>query len=229
MILILEKSREERMRWQRIFYHYGMTTLGCGFTNAWSFLEKNKVDGVFLPNLQSIADPLRFCTAFRAAHPHLPFVVALPEEESEGRLYRLSFHVSKILLTPASHLTAIQTVLEVCRMATKRDFALLKYGVVELDIYHRGVVRIAGTAMRATLAESSILRCLAEAAPEAVTAEELCRRSGDPAHTRGPSSIRTLIQRINQRAVTECGRPCILCLRGRGYTVCSYPQADPLR
>ena len=219
MLLIIDNAKDVREALQdKLFYEFALNTCATSARNTESAFAKHQIDAAFIPNAGTIPNPVGYCRRFKAAHPDIPLIAAIPQDY-EGidpdALYRVT---DNIPTTPLPTIRLVEIVLELQRLYTGRDHLALTSGALSISPYALTVL-YCGCPIELSANAISILRYLCEAAPRPVPTAELLSETCAPNRQRKPAALRMQIAEINKRSVAVIGTRMISHIVGKGYVI----------
>ncbi len=219
MIFIIENDHKIRDRERRRFYKFPLNTCGSASRYAIEKISDYPVTAIYIPNIDTVPNPIEFCRKLKKAYPSLPLIVTVPKTDKIDldTLYRVTDNMPN---RPLATVRLAEIICELSRLYTGRDFIECKVNsALKLTIYAH-VATVHQRLLSFNSQALSVLRHLAEAYPRYVPTEELALCTGVHRGKRSPESVRFQIFKINAKAKARTGRPIIVFKRGCGYTVC---------
>lgn len=219
MLLIIDNSKElrEELR-EKFFSDFAINTCATSARNFESAFAKYHVRAAYIPNTESVQNPIGYCRRFKAAHPNIPLIAAVPRENAGIDLEALYRVTDNIPLKPLPAIRLIEIICELQRLYTGRDHLELTYGALMISPYTLTVL-YGGIPLDLSASAVSILRYLCEEAPRPVPAHELLATTCSPHRKRSPSAIRTHINELNKRSLTSIGCRIVTHVRNQGYII----------
>ena len=218
MTFIIENDYKLRESERRRFYKFPLNTAGSASRYAIEKIAEYPVTSLYIPNIDTVPNPIGFCRKLKEAYPHLPLIVTVPKDGKIDldTLYRVTDNM------PNRGIAAVrlaEIVCELSRLYTGRDFIECKVNAsLKLTVYAH-VATVHGILLSYSTHALSVLRHLAEAYPRYVPTEELALCTGVHTGKRSPESVRFQIFKINAKAKARTGSPIITYKRGHGYII----------
>ena len=224
MILIIDNSKSDREELQEKFFSdFAINTCATSARNIESAFSKYKIDAAYIPHTEMIPNPVGYCRRFKAAHPDIPLIAALPREGTGIDLDALYRITDNIPLRPLPSIRLVEIICELMRLYTGRDYLELTCGPLSITPYTFTAL-YCGRPVLLNASAFSILRYLCEAAPRPVPTEELIGTTCAPNRKRSPSAIRTQINELNKRALSSVGCRMVTHVYGQGYIIGEKPK-----
>lgn len=219
MIFIIENDYKIRDRERRRFFKFPLNTCGSASRYAIEKIKDYPVTAIYIPNIDTVPNPIEFCRRVKQTYPTIPLIVTVPAGDriDLDTLYRVTDNMPK---RGIAAVRLAEIVCELSRLYTGRDQIECKVnGDLKLTIYAH-VATVHQRLLSFNTQALSVLRHLAEAYPRYVPTEELAICTGVHHGKRSPESVRFQIFKINAKAKARTGFPVIAYKRGAGYTVC---------
>ena len=224
MILIIDNSKPDREALQEKFFSdFGLNTCATSARYSESAFAKYKIDAAYIPNAETIPNPIGYCRRFKAAHPNVPLIAAVPREGTDIDLDALYRVTDNIPLRPLPAIRLVEIICELMRLYTGRDRLELTCGPLSITPYTFTAL-YCGCPVELNASALSILRYLCEAAPRPVQTEELTCTTCAPNRKRSPSTIRTHINQLNKKSIAAVGCRMVTHVHGQGYVIGERPK-----
>lgn len=224
MILIIDNSKPDREALQeKLFSDFGLNTCATSARNAESAFAKHPIGAAYIPHAEMIPNPVGYCRRFKAAHPDIPLIAAVPREGTGIDLDALYRVTDNIPLRPLPAIRLVEIICELMRLYTGRDHLDLICGPLSITPYTFTAL-YCGCPVELNASAFSILRYLCEAAPRPVPTEELIGRTCAPNRKRSPSAVRTQINQLNKRSLSVVGCRMVTHVHGQGYIIGERPK-----
>ena len=219
MLLIIDNSVEFRKELRlELFRRFAINTCAASSRHYESAFAKYPIGAAYIPNLETVPNPIGFCRRFKAAHPDIPLIAAVPRGYEGIDLDKLYSVTDNIPLKPIHRIHVVEIIYELQRLYTGRDHLELTCGPLAITPYTYTAF-FCGRPIRLTVGMMSILRYICEAAPRPVSAEELRIASGTPFVKRSLSAVRSQITEINRISKRTIGAPIVSLDYGKGYII----------
>lgn len=218
MFLIIDSDKAAGEKLRRRFYKLG---INCFFTVPRNFekvFSSHPFSGVLIPDTGRIPALEKILTEIRKRQETVAVVGAADGEAFSRLCPAVCSLFDNILKAPAPPIRMAEVLYEVLRVKTGRDLSDLITGPVRLNLYDQNIF-LCSHPVTVSISELLILRYLSEEYPRPVSDTELAKNTGDPPGSRKEAAIRTHISNLNAIAKKTIGRPCVINIRAKGYTV----------
>ena len=224
MLLIIDNAKEAREELRRkFFYDFAINTCATSLRNFESAFAKHPISAAYIPNMESVPNPIGYCRRFKAAHPEVPLIAAVPSTETKIDLDALYRVTDNIPLTPLPMIRLVEIICELQRLYTGRDHLDLCYGTLSITPY-TFTVFYGGQPLELSVNAISILRYLCEQAPRPIPTAELVAATGSPDRRRTPSALSSRINELNKLSQKAIGCRMVSHVRGKGYIIGTEPR-----
>lgn len=219
MILIIDTdtAKIEAVRCE-FFSKFAINTCGSTPDAVEDAFSRYRIEAAYIPNTQSLPDPVGFCRAFKRARPEIPLVAAVPKKLALPYLDELYAVTDNIPLLPLAAVRIVEIICELIRMYTGNDRLDICVAGVSLNVYCFSLF-YGNSVLPVGVHTVSLLRYLFTQSPRPVPVEELCAATGNPRRPRTPGNLRVRIHATNRMTADFIGRPLIAHERGKGYYI----------
>lgn len=219
MLLIIENDPKRRATIRHEFYRkFAINTCGASYRFIDSAFQKYPISAAYIPNTETIPNPIGFCRRFKASHPRIPLVAAAPRAGTKLDLDDLYRVTDNIPLLPLATVRVAEILCELMRLYTGEDRVESNVRGLHFNIYSFSVV-FGGVECFLGANSLSILRHLAWEDPRPIPTTELALCTGSPLYRHSTSCIRSHMSEINKRCIAAFGNKVVSHIRGKGYTI----------
>lgn len=214
MILIINKSDEKGLFYQKSFYDLGMNVHSCDFESSYELLSKYSFDAVILTDASEYDNVAMMCRKLKDKFPKIPLIM-LASVESNELLDKIIKYADNIILPATPLKRIVEIIFEYIRLFHRKDVTDMICGSVRI-LFHTKKVCVFGRDFEATKTEYSILRYFVNASPSPVSSEEIIKFCFRPGTKASQTNVTSYIHLINRKSKNLFGRA-LISKHSKGY------------